>query len=652
MDASKIEQFLRNGLKNENLLDAKTLNAPEVRDNLKETEKVVERLLEELAVRIRTTRTEIASPKILGKFKDLGNANQKLDKRLQSHIQKLRKNEGSLVGTSDVLEFDSAKGRSDRLVEVINAKNMWESSLRVVDMMGESEQNELFGYLVNLQKSNEILKRYVSSQERDHLLETRKDLFLSWFSSAILFAIDSNDSKLLLNLKEKFDALDRTSDYRKTFGAFITNKICTFIDDNQQDLTLLKLLDEAFNLWKRTSKIATQLFGESGSSFVAISFYEGITSKDNVVKEIINRMMEETGDAFATARQLSTLRKDFEGYVKSEGDEAVQNIINRFCDDLYEIISDDLSKHIKSVLMIKINEILQSFNQKAHKNHEWVIPILESVHSLMRDLITETVDIFGASFSKFIVPTFENGIDQIHSMFKKSDILGLKVPKMNLNFTLDEVNDKLICMCVVGYLLNMVDDLNNFIHDVYNTHKDANDPREPYVIRNGQLLEKYARKVVQNKIVDLSKFLVISMTDEMNKLKSDASMNDSKPSLPTFSITPHNYITTVGHGLLSQVNNIAAYNNDRNFKSAVQVSAGDEYNEEECDLWVLKAIVTLLMDSFCANIGDPTKLSTALLRQFNADVVFLLEALEDLRLQPTDTLTALADKINDLCTKK
>lgn len=92
-------------------------------------------------------------------LKELGNVNQKLDKRLQNHIQKLRKNEGSLVGTSDVLEFDAAKSRSDRLVEVIQARNVWESSLRVVDLMGESEQNELFGYLVTLQQANQVLRK-------------------------------------------------------------------------------------------------------------------------------------------------------------------------------------------------------------------------------------------------------------------------------------------------------------------------------------------------------------------------------------------------------------------------------------------------------------------------------------------------------------
>jgi hypothetical protein len=71
----------------------------------------------------------------------------------------LRRNEGSFTGTNDVLEYDSAKTRSDKLVEVINAKNTWSSVLRIVDMLGESEQNELFNYLVALQQANTVLSK-------------------------------------------------------------------------------------------------------------------------------------------------------------------------------------------------------------------------------------------------------------------------------------------------------------------------------------------------------------------------------------------------------------------------------------------------------------------------------------------------------------
>jgi CelD/BcsL family acetyltransferase involved in cellulose biosynthesis len=95
----------------------------------------------------------------LSKIRDLGNASQKLDKRLQAHIQTLRRNEGSFIGTNEVLEYDSAKIRSDKLVEVINAKKAWADTLQNVDSLGEQEQNELFNYLVTLQQANKVLSK-------------------------------------------------------------------------------------------------------------------------------------------------------------------------------------------------------------------------------------------------------------------------------------------------------------------------------------------------------------------------------------------------------------------------------------------------------------------------------------------------------------
>jgi hypothetical protein len=46
-------------------------------------------------------------------------------------------------------------------------------------------------------------------------------------------------------------------------------------------------------------------------------------------------------------------------------------------------------------------------NQRGTKKHDWVQPLLEDVHSAMREIINESVVTFGSDFSKYIVPTFE-----------------------------------------------------------------------------------------------------------------------------------------------------------------------------------------------------------------------------------------------------
>jgi hypothetical protein len=51
--------------------------------------------------------------------------------------------------------------------------------------------------------------------------------------------------------------------------------------------------------------------------------------------------------------------------------------------------------------------------------------------------------------------------------------------------------------------------------------------------------------------------------------------DDLSASLPSFSVTPQNYVTGIGHGLLSQMNTISGYGNDRNFITAINCAAAD-----------------------------------------------------------------------------
>ena len=55
-------------------------------------------------------------------------------------------------------------------------------------------------------------------------------------------------------------------------------------------------------------------------------------------------------------------------------------------------------------------------------------------------------------------------------------------------------------------------------------------------------------------------------------------MDAMRLALPNFSVSAHNYITVVGHGLLSQMNAIGAYNTDRNFRAAIALCAGNAIN--------------------------------------------------------------------------
>ncbi|KAI6227299.1 hypothetical protein M3Y99_01266000 [Aphelenchoides fujianensis] len=649
MDVDKLTQLIRSKVRTGEEDCLKLLNMSELTATPTVTQTAIESLIEDYSIRIRTGRHETASNAGLSKLRDLGNMNQRLDKRLQAHIQMLRRNEGSLAGTTDVLEFDSAKSRSDKLVEVVNAKNTWAATLRIVDLMDESEQNDLYNHLVTLQQANSILARYVPCQKREQMLESRKDSFFGWFGSAISFAIDSGDVNQLASLREKYDALGRSADYKNTFSAYVKNKICSYMSENAADLSLWNLLSEWFSIWKRIYKLADQLLGEKGSEFVALSCYEGVRNKDDVIADLLNKLMTNAADTFAAAHELANIRHDFLEYVKSEGDSAVVLIATRLCDDLYEMISDDYSKQVKASLFTKINKIAQVANEKNTRKHDWVHPLLEEVHAALRNAVNEAATVFGVNFAKHLVPSFEKAVVQLKSTFRDARVLSTKTAA-DAPPSIDELNDKLTCICAAGYLVNTISDTNTFIHETHVSLRSSTNVRDPDLIKNIGVLEKLAKKVVQEKVHELAAALIDPMTAEMEVLKQAAIASDSmdilKMSLPSFSITAHNYITAVGHGLLNQMNNVAAYNTDRNFRTAISVASSEKFNEDECDLWILRGIVGLLQSRYVQNVGEVSKLPLKVAKQFHADTVFLMEAMQDLRLEPTPALSALADELS------
>jgi hypothetical protein len=80
---------------------------------------------------------------------------------------------------------------------------------------------------------------------------------------------------------------------------------------------------------------------------------------------------------------------------------------------------------------------------------------------------------------------------------------------------------------------------------------------------------------------------------------------------------------------------------------------------------MFQAIVNILMESYVNTIDDPIKLPLKIARQFNADtgkfnlftliiksLVFLLDALQDLRVEPLPKLTILAEKLAEISTRQ
>lgn len=115
-----------------------------------------------------------------------------------------------------------------------------------------------------------------------------------------------------------------SSVFEQSFGAYAKNKVRLFIGDGEETAkTVWEILQEVFTLWKRCHRsvlsshhlsaahcfrLANNFIGEHGSKIVAESLFEGVTSKWEVVLNIILGVICAAETPFAAAREIGTVQ--------------------------------------------------------------------------------------------------------------------------------------------------------------------------------------------------------------------------------------------------------------------------------------------------------------------------------------------------------
>lgn len=108
----------------------------------------------------------------------------------------------------------------------------------------------------------------------------------------------------------------------------------------------------------------------------------------------------------------------------------------------------------------------------------------------MREITNESVVTFGGNFSKYAVPTFEvegpplsprtivffqKTVEQLNSTFRKFELLSSNSEQTaaSAEKSLEEIGDSLTCICIAGYLINMITDVNSFVHETHLSSRDT-----------------------------------------------------------------------------------------------------------------------------------------------------------------------------------
>uniref|UniRef100_A0A914ML91 Conserved oligomeric Golgi complex subunit 7 n=1 Tax=Meloidogyne incognita TaxID=6306 RepID=A0A914ML91_MELIC len=605
-------------------------------------------------------RTDLSLILTLGKANQLGPpALDALKKGLQDHLRMLKQTETNTKQPNAVLEHDAAKRRADKLAEILRSKLIWDNTHDELQILDASDISIRYQKLVSLQQSCDILKMYSLDKSQLETFERIREEFLAWYSPATILALDSNDIKQLENMREKYSSLDRIQVFESNLGGYPKSKLKSFFESKKDELSLWNILDEIFTIWKRCHKTIDSFIAENGSEFVCKNLKEAIESNWQTILSVITTIISNAESPFIAAKSIGKILYDYTAMIEEEGDSFILFLFSELAKSIYFIISEDYGKHVTSILLCTINKIMP--DKSSRHQHNWLMPYLEDIQSCMYDIVNEARSTFGTNFSRHIIPSFELAIREINSFLQNQDILNIQTNSVDIRkrkSVQENTEDKLSAICSAGYLLNMVKDVNDYIIQV--TSESLGSTENLMLITKYSILETLTVKVVERKIESIANTIIYPMEDEMQKMwqkhaeelvdGSSNSKDDLSTSLPSFSVSPQNYVTGIGHGLLSQMNTISAYGNDRNFITAISCAASNgkkSFNVDEPDFWLLTEVATLVQNSFCSNIANFKKPSLKLKRQLNADIVFLMDALADLRLCPTPQLAKLADNVKE-----
>nr|CAD2198964.1 unnamed protein product [Meloidogyne enterolobii] len=598
-------------------------------------------------------RTDLSLILTLGKANQLGPpALDALKKGLQDHLRMLKQTETNTKQPNAVLEHDAAKRRADKLAEILRSKLIWDNTHDELQILDASDISIRYQKLVSLQQSCDILKMYSLDKSQLETFEKIREEFLAWYSPATILALDSNDIKQLENIREKYSSLDRIQVFESNLGGYPKSKLKSFFESKKDELSLWNILDEIFTIWKRCHKTIDSFIAENGSEFVCKNLKEAIESNWQTILSVITTIISNAESPFIAAKSIGKILYDYTAMIEEEGDSFILFLFSELAKSIYFIISEDYG-----------SMLLQFFypDKSSRHQHNWLMPYLEDIQSCMYDIVNEARSTFGTNFSRHIIPSFELAIREINSFLQNQDILNIQTNSVDIRkrkSVQENTEDKLSAICSAGYLLNMVKDVNDYIIQV--TSESLGSTENLMLITKYSILETLTVKVVERKIESIANTIIYPMEDEMQKMwqkhaeelvdGSSNSKDDLSTSLPSFSVSPQNYVTGIGHGLLSQMNTISAYGNDRNFITAISCAASNgkkSFNVDEPDFWLLTEVATLVQNSFCSNIANFKKPSLKLKRQLNADIVFLMDALADLRLCPTPQLAKLADNVKE-----
>uniref|UniRef100_A0A0N5AUV1 Conserved oligomeric Golgi complex subunit 7 n=1 Tax=Syphacia muris TaxID=451379 RepID=A0A0N5AUV1_9BILA len=570
--------------------------------------------------------------------------------------------------------FDKADRRATELADIILARRAWSENMKIIESLEEGEpppENVVFG----LHDAYSVFSKYVEVKEKKEVLEKMKDVFLSWYSTRAVLALQSeNPAENLFAIKQKYDLLGRTEDFLIVLKHFIKGQ-------SKLDLLTANSLPDLFiDAQKEIISIFTKLREGHGwadkvlehpSEFIANTLLDSFTSQWSTVKEVLTATLQKTAEEDSTGaaslKMILALRQILSNMsAESEEDRVLMDCILDFGLRLLAEVARDYSKLATSFLATHSNIFTGTGTMAS---------IMEQVSNGLTQLFKEgdylvsvTNETFGLYSVIYIVPAFRTMYENVISLL-------LKLYKMYMEKTTIKENDILRFVSIMGQVLLWIENDRKRMREMLEIYQAGNsdsfmrkfaeklsedvDSFDKKVVvkadcdlgitKSRAELRKLNKRVVARTVEIFSTPIIAQLEAATKEIFASAKENEEnrlKTDIPSFGTSPNDQVTGAGVAMLSLAHQLSAHSLNSNMAASLAFASKVDSIDDVASWWIEKCAYSV-QSYFVDSIRDIASLPLAAGRQFAVDYAYLADVFEDLGTPQLGDFKELRQKLKE-----
>ncbi|CAJ0951887.1 unnamed protein product, partial [Mesorhabditis belari] len=575
----------------------------------------------------------------LENLSDMDTAVQRVLTSLDEHIKTLKLNENSLAVNQSILQYEAAKTRATALRKCISGRKQYEKAWEMMKEVPKEDHATVLTTLQELQSSIDVIKNCVpKASVNKKELDNQKDTFLAWQSTAFFLALQQGDTGKVAEIYNTYASLDRKKEFIAIFSKGIFNRFSHAQVDrssvHQFFEGISREIETQLNMFFSDSSVLAQkefldanecLQLVTSAIRLALTEYDLTAASQELLKSAPDsiKFLDDLNKSLST--MYDSIPQNYTEYVRDTASDLYdflrQQFLSRLEVPLSETIIEQLQTRVSGMDLVSFMDLIKNSDLKfwvtgSHRTKiSSFISTVNEVVLILHDILVSLSNVYPADglnniIQKPIDKVFDEFLDKIKNWTYSKDSQG-KTRSI----------DEIIKVCEAsGHFIAGITRLKTIASGI---HESLSVPTRG--------ANKWNARVCDTTLQLVSAQMCSEVQRGVNELVL-ATTTGNAPDLPSFSLTPSEYMTGVAQEVLQHFHKFEMFLADENTAHAFTVWSKGGEGEEDLLMRIMRDMCNISIRSFVQAIGETSTLTPTTIKQLRVDAEYFREVLLDLRL--------------------